>query len=77
MPFWNDGWWGPGSWFPMFPFGFIILCLIFMFMMMWMMGMGPFRGRSRSSALDILNERLARGEIDRTEYDEKRRTISG
>lgn len=29
----------------------------------------------RSTALDILNQRLARGEIDRTEYDEKRRLI--
>jgi uncharacterized membrane protein len=25
--------------------------------------------------LDILNQRLARGEIDRTEYDEKRQLI--
>ena len=29
----------------------------------------------RSTALDILNQRLARGEIDRTEYDEKRKLI--
>jgi uncharacterized membrane protein len=27
------------------------------------------------TALDILNQRLARGEIDRTEYDEKRKLI--
>jgi putative membrane protein len=30
--------------------------------------------RSRT-ALDILNERFARGEIDRAEYDEKRKAI--
>ncbi len=29
----------------------------------------------RSAALDILNRRLARGEIDRAEYQEKRRLI--
>jgi uncharacterized membrane protein len=29
----------------------------------------------RSTALDVLNQRLARGEIDRTEYDEKRKLI--
>ena len=29
----------------------------------------------RSTALDVLNQRLARGEIDRTEYDEKRELI--
>ncbi len=27
------------------------------------------------TALDILNQRLARGEIDRAEYDEKRKLI--
>jgi uncharacterized membrane protein len=32
-------------------------------------------GERRSTALDILNHRLARGEIDRTEYDEKRKLI--
>jgi uncharacterized membrane protein len=32
-------------------------------------------GERRSAALDILNQRLARGEIDRTEYEEKRKLI--
>jgi putative membrane protein len=32
---------------------------------------GPAR-----TALDILNERFARGEIDQAEYEEKRRLIS-
>ncbi len=31
--------------------------------------------RGRATALDILNRRLARGEIDRAEYDEKRRVL--
>jgi uncharacterized membrane protein len=30
---------------------------------------------TRPTAIDILNRRLARGEIDRAEYDEKRRLI--
>jgi uncharacterized membrane protein len=32
-------------------------------------------GLRRSTALDILNRRLARGEIDRAEYDEKRKLL--
>jgi uncharacterized membrane protein len=77
MPFWY-GMWGPGSWFPVFPFGFMVLCMVVMgILMMAMMGMGPFRGRSHESALDILNERFASGDIDRSEYEEKRRTIAG
>jgi len=76
MPYWG-GMWGPGPWFPVLPFGFMILCMVVMVLvMMYAMGMGPFRGRSRASALDILNERLASGDIDRTEYEEKRRTIA-
>ena len=32
-------------------------------------------GERRATAIDILNRRLARGEIDQAEYDEKRRLI--
>jgi putative membrane protein len=32
-------------------------------------------GERRSAALDILNRRLARGEIDRAEYEEKRKLL--
>ena len=33
------------------------------------------RRERRPTALDILDQRLARGEIDKTEYDEKRKLI--
>ena len=36
---------------------------------------GAGSGRSASSALQILEERFARGEIDRDEFEERRRTI--
>lgn len=38
---------------------------------------GPDRTASRSNALSILEERYARGEIDREEFEERRRTLGG
>ena len=34
-------------------------------------------GERRATAVDVLNRRLARGEIDRAEYDEKRKLLIG
>ena len=83
MHWWYDGsdsWW-LHMWFPFFPIIFMVLCLVvFLFVMVPMMrGHGPWRDRSDYStrnALDILNERYAKGEIDKGEYEEKRRLIS-
>jgi uncharacterized membrane protein len=48
---------------------FVGLALIIVWIADWTSGgRGP-------TAIDVLNRRLARGEIDRAEYDEKRRLI--
>ncbi len=75
-----DQWW-PMPWFPIFPFFFMLACFI-----VFLVVMGPMMGRWRDrrdgpsspqrTALDILDERFASGEIDKAEYDEKRRIIS-
>lgn len=44
----------------------------------WMIGtMGGSRARGGSGALEILRERYARGEIDKAEFDQKRRDLGG
>lgn len=68
-------WW---DYWPMHPFFFgppfmIAIFAICMIMMMWMMR--GHRHGGGSSALDILNERYARGEINQAEYEERRRVL--
>ncbi|HEY1475469.1 MAG TPA: SHOCT domain-containing protein [Pseudolabrys sp.] len=67
---WNDYW--PG---PMIHFGpvfFIVVIFACGVMMIYMM-----RGRrgGHGGALEILKERFARGEIDRNEFEERRRLL--
>jgi len=70
-PPWEWGWWF--WWFPVFPLLFVLGCLaVFVFIITSMVGRHTIPKRA---GLDILNERLARGEIDKAEYEEKRRLI--
>jgi putative membrane protein len=70
---WDWNYWPMPHFFfgPLFMIAIIAICMI---MMMWMMR-GHRRGGS-SSALDILNERFARGEINQAEYEARRRVLS-
>jgi putative membrane protein len=49
---------------------FVGLAAIIVWMADWTSG-----GGRRPTALDVLNRRLARGEIDRAEYEEKRKLL--
>ena len=76
-------WWGYGNgWFWIFP----LLCMIFMVAMVVMMfrrgGCMPMRrgssdapGHTRETPRQILDRRLASGELTREQYDAMRRTI--
>ena len=82
-----EGYWGPhmmwGGWLHMF-FGFLMMLLfvgiivaVVVVGVRWLGGSehSPFRQTPRQGerrALDILKERLARGEIDVAEYEERR-----
>ena len=70
MMWWND--YGPAPWMMFGPMIFVVMLAVCVIMMFFMM-----RGRhgSGDSAAQILKERFARGEIDKTEYDDRRRTL--
>jgi putative membrane protein len=69
---WFDGWW-MALWMVLFWAGLILLVV-------WAVraASGEGSGRAgRSRALQILEERFARGEIDRDEFEERRSVLDG
>jgi putative membrane protein len=74
---WDGGWWG----FGMMLFSLLFLALIVVgvvFVVRSFSGAGRTAPRSQGNrALDILDERFARGEIDQQEYEERRRILTG
>ena len=55
---------------------FIVLTVLIIAWVLRAVGLGWQSGSQGSTALDILNNRFARGEIDRAEYEERRKLLS-
>jgi putative membrane protein len=78
---WRYGWgmggmmFGGGLMMLIFWGGIILLAVL---LMRWVGGIGTHESasRSRQTPLEILQERFARGEIDKQEYDERRGTLT-
>jgi putative membrane protein len=73
---WHMMWGGGGFWwiFPLFMLFVIVMCFLFMMRGPWMRG-HHLGSDATTSALQILNERFAKGEIKREEYEEKKSAI--
>lgn len=80
-PMWDDGWYG---WFlgPIMMIVFLVITgIVVVSIVRWLMGPahhghGPYAsGPVERSPLDILKERFARGEIDKDEFEERRRVL--
>ena len=66
------GGWGMG--FGMVLMGVLVIIGIVV-LMRWTSGSGPHSPPHSKSALDVLKERYARGEIDKQEFEEKKHDV--
>jgi len=77
---WGNGMWGGGIFGPLLMIFYIALLVgVIVIVVRWLSGasLGGYlpSAPAASSALDILKERFARGEIDKDEFDERRRAL--
>jgi putative membrane protein len=80
MHWWWDGG-APMPWFGMIlgPITMIAVIAILVLILAYPLrafGLGSYGSSPEKSAFDILKERFARGEIDRAEYEERKRLLS-
>ncbi len=76
---WGHGW-GGMIFGPLMMIVFIALIVgVVVLVVRWLggAGAGPAQGSKPKAALEILEERFARGEIDKDEFDDRRRALQG
>ncbi len=76
---WGHGW---GGWIfgPLMMIVFIALIVgVVVLVVRWLGGVGggPAQGSKPKAAIEILEERFARGEIDKDEFEDRRRALQG
>jgi len=72
-PGWGGMWFGPLIW--LFLFGLLIVGVVALLRRSGNLGDVP-RSRSQTPR-EILDERFAKGEIDKDEYEDRRKTLGG
>lgn len=83
-PHWDMMGWGGGNWLgPFSMFFWLLILALLIAAAVWFFRRNDRSGGEatpsirRPSALDVLEERYARGEIDRDEYLQKKRDLTG
>jgi putative membrane protein len=78
------GWWdgASGPWYgmvlgPLMMIVFIVLTVVIITWVLRALGLGRQYAPPEDTPLDTLKHRFARGEIDRPEYEERRKVLSG
>jgi len=79
--YWHDGWgWGHMMFGGLMMIAFWGTIIVLIILAVRWLGGGSTQGRADSTsgkaALDILEERFARGEIDKAEFEERKRSLS-
>ncbi len=71
----NMGGWGPIGFLVMIVFWALVIALVIVVLKRFANNEGIFPINRRSSALDLLKERYAKGEIDTEEYEERKKIL--
>lgn len=73
---WGHGWGWPGVLMMIVFWVAVVLGILALIRWLWMGGAGRQTGRG-GSHLDILKERYARGEINKEEFEQKKKDLGG